>query len=523
MKISLQKFFFSSLTLWLLVTGFGIYFLLGLKKHINFGVDLVGGTFITLEVQTEKAIELEMVNRMQMLVNKLKKENKEIPTTTTFDSANSTGVLTFASPDAARKAEDYLATAGFGYTGQREDSRLILSLKKDEIAMLKREALQGNIHVLEKRLNPTGASEITVVAKGEKHIIIELPNVHDIRQAKSMIGKTALLELKLVEDMGSSEAELLKKYPDGKLPENLMFVKSSERASRGGHMIYVVPKYTDITGRLLKDASMGLGGGDLGTEPTVNFILKPEGGEKFYDLTSNNIGRHIAIIIDNVVISAPVVNSAIETQGSIQGSFTPEEAQDLATILKSGAFTAPVSFEEERHIGPSLGAQSIRNGLVACGVGLLALLIFILLFYKTAGLLAFIVLLYNLLLILFALAWLGATLTLPGIAGMLLTIGMAIDASILIFERVKEELATGAPLKKAINTGFSGSMAVILDANITHFLVALVLYKLGAGPIKGFAITMIIGIISTLTTGLLLLRSIFNFLLDGLGVSKMRF
>ncbi len=258
-------------------------------------------------------------------------------------------------------------------------------------------------------------------------------------------------------------------------------------------------------------------------EPVVKFEFKPEGGDKFYELTGANIGRQAAILIDNVVITAPVIQARISTTGSISGNFTSEEADRMGKMLKSGAFVAPVTFEEERHIGPSLGEQSIRNGLLACIIGMLLLLLFCVFVYKTAGLLAFFVLLYNLLLTLFAFAWIKATLTLSGIAGMLLTIGMAIDASILIFERIREELAVGAPLKKAVEAGFAGSMRVILDANITHFLVSLVLYILGAGAIRGFAIAMIIGIISTLVTGILLLKSIFNFVIDGCGVQKMKF
>ena len=224
----------------------------------------------------------------------------------------------------------------------------------------------------------------------------------------------------------------------------------------------------------------------------------------------------------SVVLTAPAVQSAIREEGEITGSFTVQSARELASLLKSGAFVAPVTFEEERTIGPALGAESIHKGLMACCIALLLLLIFSVAIYKVAGLFAFIVLIYNLLLILFAMSWLGAALTLPGIAGLILTIGMAIDASILIYERIREELALGSTFRKAVDVGFSGAMAVILDANITHFLVSVVLYKLGAGPFKGFAVAMIIGIISTLITGLLLLRSIFTFCLDVLGVKNIR-
>lgn len=523
MKISLRHFLFSSLSIWFAVTLFGGYFIYHEfqtrrlhpgSKFLNFGVDLVGGTYLELDVKMDKAVELELLNRLQMIVEKLKQSNQEAPA---ISVEKETGILTFTNDEAARKAEEALIDKNIRYALQREGNKITTVLSPEETATVKHEALVGNIQVLDRRLNPTGASEITIVPQGDRRIIVELPNVHNIQQAKAMIGKTALLEIKLVEDTGASESELLAKY-GGKLPDNLMIAPGSER--RSGAAFYVVPKYTDLTGRLLKDAQSDI---DETGESIITFAFRPEGGDKFYELTSKNIGRNVAILIDNVVITAPVVQSAISDHGQIKGSFTPESAQQMAALLKSGAFVAPVTFEQERHIGPALGAQSIKNGLIACLIGMLLLLLFSLFVYKTAGLLAFIVLLYNLLLILFAFSALKATLTLPGIAGMLLTIGMAIDASILIYERVREELAVGVPLRKAIDTGFSGAMAVILDANITHFLVSLVLYYLGAGPIRGFAVAMIIGILSTLITGLLLLKSIFNFVIDGLGVREIKF
>ncbi len=515
MQLSLRRFLFSGLSLWFVVTIIGIYFLADLRKRINFGVDLVGGTYITLEVQLDKAIETEIAQRAQSLADTLKKNGFEPVSVTAEKEA---GYLNFSDEEAARKAEDFLVAQDIRVPTVRENKRLKVSFTAEEIKRLKNEAIEGNISVLERRLNPYGAGEISIVRQGDKNIAIELPNVHDIRQAKTMIGKTALLEIKLVEDMADSRDALLKKY-GGQIPEGKVIAQSKGRGERVA--FFLLPQYTDLTGRLLKDAYSDVGG-DLGGQHVIKFAFKPEGADKFYDLTSANLGRHIAILIDNVVITAPVVQSAIGSEGQITGFATPQEAQEVAALLKSGAFVAPVTFEQERHIGPSLGYESIRNGLGACLVGLLALLIFAIIIYKVAGFFAFIVLLYNILLILFALAFLRATLTLPGIAGMLLTIGMAIDASILIFERIREELAAGATFKKAVDAGFSGALGVILDANITHFLVALVLYYFGAGPIRGFAITMIIGIISTLLTGILLLRSIFNFVIDGLGVSKIK-
>ena len=305
----------------------------------------------------------------------------------------------------------------------------------------------------------------------------------------------------------------------GVLPENTVIVSNKKNTE-----FYLVPLYAEITGRLLKDVSVTNQAGHLGTELGVSIEFNKDGTEKFANLTKNHVGKQAAIIIDGVVISAPNISVVIDNgKAIISGSFTTmESAKELAVMLKSGAFVAPVKFEEERTIGPSLGQAAIHDGLMSCAIGLLLLTIFSVLFYKVAGVFAIIVLIYNLLLILFMLAALGGTLTLPGIAGMVLTVGMAIDASILIYERIKEELALGVPMRKAVDLGFSGAMTIILDANMTHFLVAVVLYMFGAGPIKGFAVTMIIGIISTLITGLLLLKSLFNFSLDTLGLQKIK-
>lgn len=521
MTLSLRRILFSSLMVWFVVSVVGIYFLFHLHKFINFGIDLVGGTYITLEVQVDRALETEFADRAQAAVLSLQKEKLTLPAHQKITSQHA--LLIFDTETDAQAAEQFFVAGNSGLRARgvqfvRQNNEILLTLSESEIKHLVDDAVQSNIGVLRTRLDQFGVGELTIAAQGEKNIIVELPNVQDPQQAKAMIGRAALLEIKLVEAVGYSTEDLLKKY-DGNLPENLMIVSGKERE---GHVsYYVVPRFTDLTGKLLKDARMDFGG-RIGAEPVVKFTFKPEGGEKFYALTSKNINRQVAVIVDGVVITAPVVNSPISTDGEITGNFTAESAQELALLLRSGAFVAPVAFVEERSIGPSLGQESIHQGLIACVVGLGLLFLFSVIIYKTAGILAFIVLIYNLLLILFALAWLGATLTLPGIAGMVLTIGMAIDASILIFERIREELSSGSTLRKAVNVGFSGAMSVILDSNLTHFLVALVLYKLGAGPIKGFAVTMIIGIASTLITGLLLLKSLFTFFIDTLGVQKIR-
>jgi preprotein translocase subunit SecD len=271
----------------------------------------------------------------------------------------------------------------------------------------------------------------------------------------------------------------------------------------------------------VRDAKPAFGGSN-GIEPIVAFNLTREGGDLFYELTSKNFNRPLAIVLDGQVISVAQIKAAIRESGTITGNFNSERARTLAMLLKSGAFVAPVTFEQERQIGPSLGAESISKGLYSCLAGLGLLLIFSVVMYKVAGLFAFLALLFNLVLVLIGMALLQATLTLPGIAGMILTVGMAIDASILIFEHIRERLRVGIPFRKAVDEGFSGALRVILDANITTFIVGVVLYHFGTGPIQGFAVTMMLGIVATLIAGLFFLRALFNFALNVLAVQQIK-
>lgn len=534
MTISLRRLFFSRLTVLILMTALGGYFLYNLKGDgtkpgfVKFGIDLVGGTYMTLEVQVKKAQESELGDRMQELHDLLDKNNQPVPFERKLITASSESsdakthndmhvIMKFDSVNDAAKAATFLMKRLKDMLIDQSGSQITLRFTDEQLRSIGREAVESNILALNNRINQFGVGETLVTSSGESRIIVELPNVHNTQEAKEIIGKAALLQIKLVEAFAHTEEALLAQY-DGDLPEGTEIVAGKPGRKQE---FYLVPTYTDITGKLLKTARLGYGG-KTGIDPVVEFEFKSAGADRFYDLTSQNMGQRIAVIVDGEVITAPVVQAAISDHGTITGDFTAEEAQQLALLLRSGSFVAPVTFEEERHIGPSLGQESIYQGLLACLVGLIFLFVFAIVTYKTAGILAFIVLLYNLLLVLVALWALGATLTLPGIAGMILTIGMAIDASILIYERIKEELALGVPFKKAVATGFSGSLAVIIDANITNLMIAIVLYKLGSGPIQGFAVTMIVGMVATLVTGLWLLKSFYTYLFDVVGINKIK-
>lgn len=517
MSKSLRALFSTSFIWWILASAIALYFLIPLDKHIRFGMDLAGGTYIGLEVNTDKAVENELIEHMQSALSFLTSIDKS-PENTSVNSEKGHVILNYATLDDARSAEENLYQFASAFKVTRDGNEVILSLSGSDIERIKKDAVTSNIEVLKSRLDTMGVSETPIAAKGENRIFIELPDVHDPMQAKKMIGSSAVLEFKPVEAIGRSEEDILDQY-DGILPDGTEIIPGKEMGE-GIQTFYLVPQYTDITGKLLQKAWAS--SHQETRRPIVNFQFKPIGVQKFGDLTEENIGGRIAIILDNKVITAPTVRTRIDGSGFIEGQHSPEEAKELAVLLKSGAFVAPVTFEEERTIEPSLGRESIKKGLISSVIGLGLLLIFGVATYSVAGFFAFIVLLFNMLLILLALAALGATLTLPGIAGIVLTMGMAIDSSVIIYERIKELLAQGKTYKAAVYEGFSNASAVILDANITTFIVGVVLYWLGTGPIQGFAVTMMIGIISTLLTGLFLLRSIFAFMFDIVGVQKIK-
>jgi len=517
MNVALRRGLFSWFSFWIALALLCVYLLYPLRKTLRYGIDLVGGTYITLEVQTDKAVESELLSKLQNVVNKLKETNKELPTDKLVEKE--TIVLTFASPAAAQNAALSIQSQDSDLKVVTDNQVVKLHLPERIVHRIKEDAVARNVEVLRTRLNKLSVEEITIAAQGEKNIIVELPDVSDPQQAKAMIGKAAVLEFKLVEKIGKTPEDILYEL-DGILPGDMEILPSKEESNGKPEAYYLVSKFAEVGGKDLRSAKAVLSQSSY--ETVVSFALTPDGGEKFYELTSKNVGKRLAIVLDGIVVMAPNIKTALREGGEITGGFNPDSAKELATLLNSGAFVAPVTFEEERQIGPSLGAESIRQGLISCLVGLGLLFVFSISFYSLCGILAFITLLYNLLLILIAMHFLGATLTLPGIAGLVLTVGMAIDASILIYEEIKESLSRGETIKKAVQTGFSDALVVILDANITTFIVGAVLYYFGTGPIRGFAVTMMLGIISTLITGLFFLKSMFTFILNTFHVQKLR-
>jgi len=511
MNQSVKQMVFSGLTFWTVLAVVVVFFLWPLDKKLKRGIDLAGGSYITLSVQAEKAIESLLLDKLENVTANLKSAGKEMPVKSGV--AHNHIVLTFASVDAAQSAAAQLRGFDREITQSVDNHDLKLSFIDSEAQRIKHEAVVKNIEVLRTRLDSLGVGEILIAAQGERNIVVELPGISDPQEAKAMIGTAAVLEFKLVEKSGNSPDDILFEF-DGEMPSGMEIVKG-----KGEGSYYMVPRRATVTGKYLKDASAQFN--DQG-KPVVAFSFSGEGADKFYELTSKNFGRLLAAVLDGQVVTAAKIESGIRNNGVITGDFSLERAKDLALLFKSGSFTAPVVFEEERQVGPTLGAEAIHQGFLSCFVGLGLLLLFSLFFYSYSGLLAFVTLIYNIVFILFGLYLMDAVLTLPGIGGIVLTVGMAIDASILIFERIREELFAGVALRKAVNDGFSDAMRVILDSNITTFIVGLVLYMFGTGPIKGFAVTLMLGIISTLITGLFFLRSLFNFILNNFTIQKLR-
>lgn len=517
MNMVMKRIFISSFMGWVLfaavtVAYFGFYG----KDSLKFGIDLVGGSYITLEVQQDDVIKTELYDKIKSFEAVLQQAQIVLESKPSFQ--NNALTFKFESKKAAQDAEPLFRHEYRQLLYSVHESEMQVSVSPQYLSQLLTEAVDANINILERRLNGLSVAEIHISKQDDRFIVVELPDVQDPQQAKQMIGQSAIMEFKIVEDSASSREELMDKY-DHELPEGTMIVRGSSKGS-SNKIYYLIPDYATVSGKYFKNAKVGFGG-EFNTDLCVHFEFDDEGGKRFHELTSRNIGKPLAIVLDGEIMQVAMINSAIGKSGLISGNFQAEEANTLAKLLKSGAFKAKVNFISERQIGPTLGQESINKSLLSCMIGLFLLLLFGIYFYRLCGFFAILALAYNLVLILLLMSLVKATLTLPGIAGMILTVGMAVDASILIYEQIRDCLARGLSITQSVQDGFSDAMMVILDANITTFIVAAVLFYFGTGPIQGFAVTMMIGIVSTLITGLFFLKSVFKMYLTAFHVSKL--
>jgi preprotein translocase subunit SecD len=342
---------------------------------------------------------------------------------------------------------------------------------------------------------------------------VQLPGVTEIARAKEIIRSTAILELKIVEGGPAPSREALLGAHNGQVPPDMEVVTGAAAAGSGdaGTQYFLVRKVAAVTGQDLRNAQTSL---DENGRPAVRFMLNPEGARKFATVTGQNIGRQLAIILDHRVQSYPTIEGQIRDEGRITGNFTTQEVADLALILRSGALPASMSYLEEQTIGPSLGADSIRSGVAASMAGLAFVIVFMLLYYKLSGINAIVAMMFNLIILLGMMAYVGSTMSLPGIAGFILTMGMGVDSNVLIFERIKEELAAGRPVRAAVNQAFDRVFLTLLDTHVASLIAAAFLFQFGTGPIRGFATTLSIGLLTNLFSSIFVSKTLFELILS---------
>jgi len=497
------------------VTALAIYLAYPPKEKINLGLDLQGGIHLVLQVVTEDAIAIETDQEITRLQDQLKK--KEIAYKTIVKGEVGEFSVQGVASEQEGKLRDLLDEGFRDWDYTFIGNAAKLTLKPGVQQYLKEQAVTQALETIRNRVDQFGVAEPTIQRQGlaGERIIIELPGVDDPERVKNLIKTTAILEWKLVKAGPAPDEQTLLSPYEGKVPEDAEVVRGDPKRTEGGY--YLLDRVAVVTGKDLRTVRRSV---DEWNQPAVSFSLNPEGGRRFEKVTAENIGNFIAIVLDNRVISAPRVESRIPAAsgGIIRGRFTIEEAEDLVVVLRAGALPASIKYLEERTIGPSLGADSVRKGLISCVVALLLVMGFMIFYYRLSGANAITALILNIIILAGALSYFKATLTLPGIAGVILTIGMAVDANVLVFERIREELRAGKSVLSSIATGFSRAFRTILDANITTIIAAVFLFQFGTGPIKGFAITLIIGICASMFTAVFVSRLIF----DGIAAKKKR-
>lgn len=481
------------------------------QEEIHLGLDLQGGMHLVLGVEVDKAVE----NALDMDLEGLKTELRE--RNIRFRELGRQGIeglaVTLMREGDEEALQDLVDTQYREYSKEadpnKEGASYRLTLNSETKTQVRQMAADQVLKSIRNRIDQFGVSEPDIRPQEGYRLLIQLPGVKDPDRALALINQTALLEFKLVDESMSAEAALGGTVPPG---SEILYEVSSDPET--GDLIktnpHLLKKRTLLTGEYVKDASVRF---NQYNEPYVSLSFDSKGGRQFARITEQNVGKQLAIVLDNNVHSAPVINEPIPSgEAMISGRYTIDTARDLAIVLRAGALPAPVKTLEERTVGPSLGQDSIDKGRNSMIVGGVVVLVFMIIYYGFAGLIADLAVLLNILFIMAVLAALEATLTLPGIAGMILTVGMAVDANVLIFERIREELRLGKPPRAAIEGGYSKALVTILDANVTTFIVALVLFQFGTGPVRGFAATLSIGIVASLITAIFVTRVVFDYL-----------
>ena len=462
-----------------------------INKKVNLGLDLQGGSYLLLEIDSDPLIKEKIQSKVIPLKKLLKENNLDY---SNFKISDKKLSFSTSNPDKLEllffsKKDNFVNPFINNYNShelelESKGDNINIFFSKFGLLTINNSALKQSIEIVRRRIDDVGTKEPTILQRGEKRILVELPGLKDPERIKNLLGKTAQLNFRLVSDNDEFGIDKLISENDENLSVSKRIVMS------GDNLIDAQPNFNSQS-----------------NEPTVSFILDRIGSQKFGRTTTDNVGKRLAIVLDGKIISAPSINEPITGgSGIISGNFTFQEATDLALLLRSGALPTPLNVVEERTVGPDLGEDSIKSGILSLTIGFILVILFMIYKYKLFGLIANLALIANLIMLIGILTILEATLTLPGIAGIILTVGMAVDANVLIFERIKEELKTEKSIIHAFHIGYSKAKITVLDANITTLIAAVILFAFGSGPVKGFAITLGIGILTTLFSAYFLAR-----------------
>jgi preprotein translocase subunit SecD len=498
-------------------SGHGL--LASLQNRIHLGLDLKGGTHLILQVQVNDAVNVESDNAVEILKGDLRSHKINYTEITKPDPANTPDqiVIKGAGPESSsdlrsivsERLPEYNLTSG-------AENTWTLSMKAQALTELKNRAVTQAIETIRNRIDQLGVTEPTIQEHGlgQYQILVQLPGVDDPARVKDIMQSTAMLQIR--QSLGgpypSEQAALQEK--GGVLPPDAVLLPGRSVGSaddNGGEKWYLISRASAVTGRDLRDASSTR---NENGQPAVQFNLTGEGGRRFAAFTGAHVGDYLAVVLDNKVQEVAVIKSQIHDTGTIEGGFNEQSAKDLSMTLRSGALPAGIKYLEERTVGPSLGSDSIRAGVRAAVVGMVAVLVFMLIYYHAAGINADIALILNLIILLGFLGFTGATLTLPGIAGVILTVGMGVDSNVLIFERIREELRSGKTPPSAVEQGFGHAWITIVDTHVTTIVSAIILFIFGTGPVRGFAVTLSFGLFANLFTAVFVSRTIFDWILS---------
>lgn len=485
------------------IVGVSVFLATPLKDKIHLGLDLKGGIHLVMLVRTDDAITAETEQEILRFSEVFKKNaitfqtaSKDAPGRFTFLGINS---------DQEGKIRDLIDQYTRDWDYSFASDRLTFALKTLAADSLRDQAVVQTLETIRNRVDTFGVSEPLIQRQGADRLVVELPGVDDPQRVKDIIKVTAVLKWQLV--MGGpapDEATLLQSF-NGAVPPNGEILPGDPK--RGHQGFYMLEKVPAVTG---KDMRMVRRGQDEWNNPAVSFQLNADGAARFEQVTGANINKALAIVLDGKVLSAPNINARISDSGIIEGGFTAESADDLVTVLKAGALPAGIKYLEERTIGAALGSDSVRQGLLAGLTAIIAVMGFMIIYYRLAGVNAVIALILNVVILLGALSYLKASLTLPGIAGIILSIGMAVDANVLVFERIKEERALGKSIPNSVALGFERAFSAIFDSNLTTIISAVILLQFGTGPIKGYAWTLMIGLLANMFTAVFVSRVMFE-------------